>query len=340
MARQFVDGKRFFLRRVRRRVPRRSWLPDSFGYSAALPQIVAAGREPLVPHPEDLLEPDQQDAAPHLLVGGHRRHPGLHPLPAGRHLQLRAARRPSWRTPSATTRTTGRGTVSLVPFGYGDGGGGPTREMIAARAPHRGPRGLARRCGSSTPRELLRARPRPSTPTLPVWAGEMYLELHRGTYTSQASDQAGQPPQRAPAARGRAVVRHRGGPDRRAATRTSELQAALADWCCCSSSTTSCPAARSPGSTATPSGTTPRVGRRARKDHRRALPRCSGAGEPGRSCSTPPRTRATACRRSAAAEPVPAGGRPSRSTDGRRRLRPGQRHHPRRDRRATGCSSR
>src|SRR4029078_13605030 len=29
-------------------------------------------------------------------------------------------------------RDHGRGTVSLVPFGYGDGGGGPTREMLAA----------------------------------------------------------------------------------------------------------------------------------------------------------------------------------------------------------------
>ena len=46
----------------------------------------------LVPHPEDLVERDQPDAAPHLLVGGHRRHPAVHPLPAGRHLQLRPVR--------------------------------------------------------------------------------------------------------------------------------------------------------------------------------------------------------------------------------------------------------
>jgi alpha-mannosidase len=45
---------------------------------------------PLVPHPEAALEPVRQDAPSHLLVGGHRRHPGLHPLPARRHLQLTA----------------------------------------------------------------------------------------------------------------------------------------------------------------------------------------------------------------------------------------------------------
>ena len=50
------------------------------------------GRQPLVPDPEDLLEPDQPDAAPHLQLGRHRRHPALHALPAGGHLQLRAQR--------------------------------------------------------------------------------------------------------------------------------------------------------------------------------------------------------------------------------------------------------
>ena len=37
--------------------------------------------------------------------------------------------------------------------------------------------------------------------------GELYFELHRGTYTSQAADQAAQPPRRGRAARRRAAVR-------------------------------------------------------------------------------------------------------------------------------------
>ena len=53
--------------------------------------------------------------APHLLVGGHRRHPDLHPLPAGRHLQRRPDRPPSWPTPCATSRTRARATRSLLP---------------------------------------------------------------------------------------------------------------------------------------------------------------------------------------------------------------------------------
>src|SRR5690625_6443183 len=45
MARQFIAGKRFFLDNFGVET-RETWLPDSFGYSAALPQITAlAGHE-------------------------------------------------------------------------------------------------------------------------------------------------------------------------------------------------------------------------------------------------------------------------------------------------------
>ena len=52
------------------------------------------------------------------------------------------------------------------------------------------------------------AAARAEYPDAPVWSGELYLELHRATYTSPGPHQAGQPPQRAPAARGRAVGDH------------------------------------------------------------------------------------------------------------------------------------
>ena len=43
LARQFVHGKRFFLDEFGIETEE-VWLPDSFGYSAALPQLVTAGR--------------------------------------------------------------------------------------------------------------------------------------------------------------------------------------------------------------------------------------------------------------------------------------------------------
>ena len=97
-------------------------------------------------------------------------------------------------------------TRSLVPFGYGDGGGGPTREMLARAHRTARPRGLA-------PRVDRDARPSSSRaaeaeyPDARCGSGELYLEIHRGTYTTPGPDEAGQPAQRAPAARGRAVVR-------------------------------------------------------------------------------------------------------------------------------------
>ena len=87
MARQFVHGKRFFLDEFGVENDE-AWLPDTFGFAAGLPQIIKAAGLQVVPDPEDLLEPDEQVPAPHLPVGGHRRHPDLHPLPARRHLQL------------------------------------------------------------------------------------------------------------------------------------------------------------------------------------------------------------------------------------------------------------
>ena len=47
---------------------------------------------------------------------------------------------------------------------------------------------------------------RAESPDLPVWVGELYLEYHRGTYTTNGPDQARQPAQRAGVARSRAVV--------------------------------------------------------------------------------------------------------------------------------------
>jgi alpha-mannosidase len=71
---------------------------------------------------------------------------------------------------------------SLYPFGYGDGGGGPTRAMVEA----------ARRLPDleGAPRVQLGTvasfwdAVRAEDAEYPVWVGELYLEYHRGTYTT------------------------------------------------------------------------------------------------------------------------------------------------------------
>ena len=73
----------------------------------------------------------------------------------------------------------------LMAFGYGDGGGGPTREMLEniremARFPST-PQMRQRPVG-----DFFRDLEANSGDKLPTWNGELYLELHRGTYTTQS----------------------------------------------------------------------------------------------------------------------------------------------------------
>src|SRR5699024_5243416 len=86
-------------------------------------------------------------------------------------------------------RDHGRASISLVPFGYGDGGGGPTREMLAAAQRTADLEGSPKvRVGSAA--SFVTAAEE-GYAGLPVWVGEMYLERHRGTYTSQAQTKRG-----------------------------------------------------------------------------------------------------------------------------------------------------
>ena len=187
MARQFVEGKKFFLDEFGVDC-QEAWLPDSFGYSGALPQIVkAAGSKWFL---TQKISWNQVNRMPHHTfnwegIDGTRLFTHFPPVDTynaelhGR--ELAHAER--------NYRDHGRGTISLVPFGYGDGGGGPTREMVAAA--HR----TADLEGSPKVRMGTAAnfftQAEAEYTNLPVWVGEMYLEMHRGTYTSQAKTKRG-----------------------------------------------------------------------------------------------------------------------------------------------------
>ncbi|HYF95295.1 MAG TPA: alpha-mannosidase [Symbiobacteriaceae bacterium] len=75
----------------------------------------------------------------------------------------------------------------LHAYGYGDGGGGPTREMLETARRFADLPGLPQVRTGSVEEYFrdLEARV-DGRPDLPVWDGELYLEYHRGTYTSQA----------------------------------------------------------------------------------------------------------------------------------------------------------
>ncbi|CAI9393025.1 glycoside hydrolase family 38 C-terminal domain-containing protein [Microbacterium sp. T2.11-28] len=187
LARQFILGKRFFREEFGVDCEE-AWLPDSFGYSAALPQIVAAAGERWFLTQK--ISWNQTNAFPHHTfwwegIDGTRVF--THFPPADTYIsELSAA---ELAHAERNFREKGRATMSLVPFGWGDGGGGPTREMMAAARRTADLEGSPRvTVGSS--RDFFAAA-EAEYPDAPVWTGEMYLELHRGVFTSQLRTKQG-----------------------------------------------------------------------------------------------------------------------------------------------------
>ncbi|MDJ1137014.1 alpha-mannosidase [Streptomyces iconiensis] len=187
MARQFVHGRRFFLEEFGVENDE-AWLPDTFGFAAGLPQIIkAAGAKWLL---TQKISWSATNSFPHHTfwwegIDGTRVFTHFPPVDTyncsmlGREI-AHAAR---------NFKEKGRATRSLAPTGFGDGGGGTTREMIAKA------RRLRNLEGSATvvwekPADFF-AKAQEEYQAAPVWAGELYLELHRATLTSQAKTKQG-----------------------------------------------------------------------------------------------------------------------------------------------------
>jgi alpha-mannosidase len=187
MARQFVHGKRFFIDEFGVDNDE-AWLPDTFGFAAGLPQIIkAAGSKWLL---TQKISWSTINKFPHHTfnwegIDGTRIFTHFPPVDTyncsmlGREI-AHAAR---------NFKEKGVARHSLAPSGYGDGGGGTTREIIAKAARMRSLEGSAM-VEWETPEEFFtKAEAEYANP--PVWVGELYLELHRATLTSQAQTKQG-----------------------------------------------------------------------------------------------------------------------------------------------------
>ncbi len=187
LVRQFLEGQRFYQEHFGAVSPV-AWLPDSFGYSGALPQIVRqAGVDYFL---TQKISWNRVNRFPHHTlewVGIDGTGVFTHFPPADTYN--------GDLTPKELTYTAnnfnekGEATRSLTPFGFGDGGGGPTREMLARAARARDTEGLPRVTVESP--ETFFAAAAAELPDPPQWFGELYLELHRGTLTSQAAIKRG-----------------------------------------------------------------------------------------------------------------------------------------------------
>jgi alpha-mannosidase len=194
LARQFLLGRNYFRKHFGDVDTPVLWLPDTFGYSWALPQLIKqAGMKYFITHK---MSWNQYNQMPFQLlwwqgIDGTRVLTHFLTTPEGSEL-----------LPFSTTYN---GNVSaqqilgtwnnfhqkyihnelITAYGYGDGGGGPTREMLENIQTFANLAG-APRVRSGTIREFMERVETEVSQELPVWNGEFYLELHRGTLTSQA----------------------------------------------------------------------------------------------------------------------------------------------------------
>ncbi len=187
LARQFLYGARFFAAEFGQRSDV-GWLPDSFGYPASLPQLLkGAGLKWFF---TQKMCWNDTNTFPHHSF----KWEGLDGTSIFTHFPPNNTYSGDMR-PVELARSVhyfndhAGASSSLMPFGYGDGGGGPTREMIADARLQSNLEGSAKmRLG--TAREFF-ADAEAEYESAPVWSGEMYLEFHRGIYTSQARTKAG-----------------------------------------------------------------------------------------------------------------------------------------------------
>lgn len=181
LIRQLLYGRQFFLKEFGI-CSEIYWLPDCFGFSWALPQIIKKSKLKYF-LTSKLLSNDTNKFPYSQFIW--RSHSGdeviSYLMPTGYGGEYTASDIQKCFYGAQQTDITG---VSLGMFGYGDGGGGCTYGMVEnARALAEIP-GLVPSCqGSATEFFSLIEKKKNS---LPVWDDELYYENHRGTYTSQA----------------------------------------------------------------------------------------------------------------------------------------------------------
>ncbi|NXE46124.1 MA2C1 mannosidase, partial [Casuarius casuarius] len=187
MVRQFLQGQRFFQQQFGR-ICSEFWLPDTFGYSAQLPQLMrGCGIRRFL---TQKLCWNLVNTFPHHTffwegIDGSR---VLAHFPPGDSYGMHGRVEEMLKTVKKN-KDKGRVNHSAVLFGFGDGGGGPTQKMLDRMKRMSDTDGLPR-VQISTPDRLFSALEKESS-RLCTWVGELFLELHNGTYTTQAQIKKG-----------------------------------------------------------------------------------------------------------------------------------------------------
>lgn len=187
MVRQFLQGQNFFLQEFGKMCSE-FWLPDTFGYSAQLPQIMhSCGIRRFL---TQKLSWNLVNSFPHHTffwegLDGSR---VLAHFPPGDSYGMEGSVEEVLKT-VAKNRDKGRTNHSAFLFGFGDGGGGPTQTMVDRLKRIYNTDGLPR-VQLSSPERLFSALESDSG-QLCTWVGELFLELHNGTYTTHSQIKKG-----------------------------------------------------------------------------------------------------------------------------------------------------
>lgn len=179
IARQFLYGQRYFLEKFGRQA-RIGWFPDSFGFPASLPQILRkSGIEVFVthkvmwnrvnrfPHHSFIWKGlDGTEIPTQIIVTNYNE--AITPINIAR----------CWREYIDKDRVG----FTILSYGYGDGGGGPTIEMIEnIKLVNQMPDlPELRHLNEDEYINMINK----SVENMVEWNDELYLEMHRGTYTT------------------------------------------------------------------------------------------------------------------------------------------------------------
>jgi alpha-mannosidase len=199
LVRQILFGTRFFKNEfgVENRI---LWLPDVFGYSAALPQIlrksdieyfmttkISWNQFNKLPYDTFMWKGiDGTEIFTHFITTR-----DYEEKPSSHFATYNGDLNPS-QVMGAWQRYQQKNINNdvLISYGYGDGGGGPTVEMLEnAQRLKKGLPGCPKvKLGTSRAYFDKIRKTAGASRYLPKWVGELYLELHRGTYTSMGKN--------------------------------------------------------------------------------------------------------------------------------------------------------
>ncbi|KAL9113479.1 MAG: hypothetical protein Q9227_002520 [Pyrenula ochraceoflavens] len=192
LVRQFLYGQRYFESHFGERC-RTFWLPDTFGYSSQLPQICRlAGMDRFF---TQKLSWNNINNFPHTTfnwVSLDGSQVMCHMCPAETYTA--DAHFGDVNRSVTQHKSMDQDNTSLLVFGKGDGGGGPLREHLEKLRRCRGISDQVGRLprvtmGNSVDDFFDRLERKAANGTdFVTWYGELYFELHRGTYTTQANN--------------------------------------------------------------------------------------------------------------------------------------------------------